>query len=63
MMAGQLCGTVYLIAEQMPRTCIMAEDGLTHIILEQQARREYIHLRGPVVTEVELIGTLEECEA
>ena len=61
-MPGQLCGTVYLIAEQLPRTCIMAEDGITHIILEQQARREYIHLRGPVTTVINLRGPLEECE-
>ena len=57
-----LCGTTYLIAEQLPRTCIIAEDGLTHMILEQEARREFIHLRGPITIEINLRGILEECE-
>lgn len=59
-MAGELCGELFIVAEDY-KTFLIAEDGITHIIAEHSARGEFVHLYGPLDTEVTLDSMLFEC--
>ena len=59
-MAGELCGEVHSVAEDYSMHLI-AEDDITHIIAEHSARGEFVHLFGPIDTEVTVGSSLFEC--